>query len=114
MGTTHTEHQSGASPVVAFDFDGTLTTRDSFKAFLRWKAGAAGYAIGLIRLAPSALAWLAHRDRGRLNGTYLDYIFTTRMRVTEWETVADIRADGTFRTPPPSDHNLIRATVLLP
>ena len=56
----------------------------------------------------------AKGDRGRLNGTYLDYIFTTRMRVTEWETVADIRADGTFRTPPPSDHNLIRATVLLP
>lgn len=56
----------------------------------------------------------AKGDRSRLNGTYLDYIFTTRMRVTEWETVADIKADGTFRTPPPSDHNLIRATVLLP
>ena len=56
----------------------------------------------------------AKGDRARLNGTYLDYIFTTKMRVTEWETVADIKADGTFRTPPPSDHNLIRATVLLP
>lgn len=56
----------------------------------------------------------AKGNRDRLNGTYLDYIFTTRMRVTEWETVADVLADGTFRTPPPSDHNLIRATVLLP
>ena len=56
----------------------------------------------------------AKGDRDRLNGTYLDYIFTTKMRVTEWETVADIKADGTFRKAPPSDHNLIRATVLLP
>ena len=56
----------------------------------------------------------AKGDRKRLNGTYLDYIFTTKMRVTEWETVADIKADGTFRKAPPSDHNLIRATVLLP
>ena len=48
----------------------------------------------------------AKGDRDRLNGTYLDYIFTTKMRVTEWETVADIKANGTFRTPPPSDHNL--------
>lgn len=56
----------------------------------------------------------AKGDRNRLNGTYLDYIFTTKMRVTEWETVADITSGGTFRTPPPSDHNLVRATVLLP
>jgi endonuclease/exonuclease/phosphatase family metal-dependent hydrolase len=56
----------------------------------------------------------AKGNRDRLNGTYLDYIFTTRMRVTEWETVADIKADGTFRKAPPSDHNLIRATVVLP
>jgi endonuclease/exonuclease/phosphatase family metal-dependent hydrolase len=53
-------------------------------------------------------------DPGRLNGTYLDYIFTSRMRVTEWETVADAKSNGTFRKAPPSDHNLIRATVLLP
>jgi endonuclease/exonuclease/phosphatase family metal-dependent hydrolase len=56
----------------------------------------------------------AKGDRDRLNGTYLDYIFTSRMRVTEWKTVADITSDGTFRKPPPSDHNLVRATVLLP
>jgi len=52
--------------VVAFDFDGTLTTHDSFTAFLKWRAGAARYALGLARLAPSALAYLIHRDRGRI------------------------------------------------
>lgn len=53
-------------PIVAFDFDGTLTVRDSFKAFLRWRAGPVRYALGLARLAPGALAYLVHRDRGRI------------------------------------------------
>jgi phosphatidylglycerophosphatase C len=53
-------------PIVAFDFDGTLTVRDSFTAFLKWRAGPARYALGLVRLAPSALAYLVHRDRGRI------------------------------------------------
>jgi phosphatidylglycerophosphatase C len=53
-------------PVVAFDFDGTLTVRDSFTAFLKWRAGPARYALGLVRLAPAALAYLVHHDRGRI------------------------------------------------
>jgi phosphatidylglycerophosphatase C len=56
----------GAPPVVAFDFDGTLTVHDSFMAFLRWRAGAARYALGLVRLAPAGLAYLLHRDRGKV------------------------------------------------
>ncbi|WP_309605687.1 HAD-IB family hydrolase [Phenylobacterium sp.] len=53
-------------PVVAFDFDGTLTTRDSFTAFLKWRAGTWRHAAGMLRLAPAAIAYLFHRDRGRL------------------------------------------------
>ena len=53
-------------PVVAFDFDGTLTIRDSFTAFLKWRAGPTRYALGLVRLAPAAVAYLFHRDRGRI------------------------------------------------
>ncbi|WP_374570417.1 HAD-IB family hydrolase [Phenylobacterium sp.] len=52
--------------VVAFDFDGTLTIRDSFMAFLRWRSGGARYALGLVRLAPAAFAYLFDRNRGRL------------------------------------------------
>ncbi len=44
-------------PLVAFDFNGTLTWRDSFAAFLAWRAGAARYAWGLARLAPATLAY---------------------------------------------------------
>jgi phosphatidylglycerophosphatase C len=53
-------------PVVAFDFDGTLTTRDSFTAFLKWRAGPRRHALGILRLAPAAAAYLFHRDRGRI------------------------------------------------
>lgn len=53
-------------PLVAFDFDGTITVKDSFTTFLSWRAGPLRYARGLIRLLPAALAYLIHRDRGRI------------------------------------------------
>jgi len=53
-------------PIVAFDFDGTLTVKDSFTGFLAWRVGMARYVAGLVRLAPSLIAYLIHRDRGRL------------------------------------------------
>lgn len=56
----------GVPPVVAFDFDGTLTVRDSFIAFLKWRAGPWRYLLGLVRLLPSALTYLLDRDRGRI------------------------------------------------
>ena len=40
-------------PLVAFDFDGTLTCRDSFLAFLAWRAGAGRYAAGVLRSRPT-------------------------------------------------------------
>jgi phosphatidylglycerophosphatase C len=48
--------------VAAFDFDGTLTVRDSFNAFLRWRSGRRKF----VRLIPEALAYAGHRDRGRI------------------------------------------------
>lgn len=53
-------------PIAAFDFDGTLTVRDSFTAFLQWRAGPARYALGMAKLAPAALRYLIDRDRGRI------------------------------------------------
>jgi phosphatidylglycerophosphatase C len=54
------------TPVVAFDFDGTLTVRDSFNAFLIWRRGPLRAAITATTLLPAAIAYLFHRDRGRL------------------------------------------------
>src|SRR4051812_35202191 len=56
----------GPEVLVAFDFDGTMTTRDSFLAFLRWRAGWFGYYLRMIRLAPAAISYLFNRDRGRI------------------------------------------------
>ena len=53
-------------PIAAFDFDGTLTVRDSFTAYLRWRRGPFAYAAGLARLAPALGRYLLDRDRGAL------------------------------------------------
>ncbi len=57
--------QSG-QPIVAFDFDGTLTIRDSFTEFLRWRAGKRGWALGMARMAPAVANYARDRDRGRI------------------------------------------------
>jgi phosphatidylglycerophosphatase C len=49
---------------VAFDFDGTLTWKDSFRDFLAWRTGSRDYALGLARMGGPALAYLRNRDRG--------------------------------------------------
>ncbi len=52
---------------------------------------------------------------GVINGTYMDYIFTSPIiRTLEWETVVDIDANDRFVGVIPSDHNMVRATLLLP
>lgn len=48
------------------------------------------------------------------NGTQLDFIFVTKMRVSEWETVAKVDENRRFVGTIPSDHNMVRATVWLP
>ncbi len=52
--------------IVAFDFDGTLTVRDSFTGFLRKRAGRRRWALGLVRLAPATAAYAKDRDRGAI------------------------------------------------
>lgn len=53
-------------PLVAFDFDGTITVEDSFTAFLKWRVGPVRYLLGGLKLLPGLLAYLVHRDRGRI------------------------------------------------
>ena len=77
-----------ARPLVAFDFDGTLSFRDSFMAFLAWRSGAGAYALGLARLAPAALAYLADRDRGRLKAA-ATRIFLRGIKRTELDAACD-------------------------
>ena len=51
----------------------------------------------------------------RPNGTYIDYIFTSpKVKVLEWENVAHLDANHNYVGKQASDHNLQRATVVLP
>ena len=52
--------------IVAFDFDGTLTVRDSFTQFLRWRAGPGGWTLGLVKMAKATAAYARDRDRGAI------------------------------------------------
>jgi len=60
------DEQVEEAGVVAFDFDGTITVKDSFMTFLRWRVGAGRFNAGMMRLAPASLAYLGHRNRGRI------------------------------------------------
>ena len=57
--------------LVAFDFDGTLTHRDSFTAFLAWRAGARRWLWGLVKLVPAMAGYAFNRDRGLLKGRFV-------------------------------------------
>jgi len=83
-------------PIVAFDFDGTLTVRDSFTAFLRWRAGPAAYWAGLAWLAPAAARYARDRDRGRLKAAAVR-LFLGGMSRIEIEDAAREFAEGHAR-----------------
>jgi endonuclease/exonuclease/phosphatase family metal-dependent hydrolase len=48
------------------------------------------------------------------NGTYIDYILTSKMRVSSFENVATLDSAGNYAGVIPSDHNMIVAKVGLP
>jgi phosphatidylglycerophosphatase C len=64
--TSSEEKPTRAGPLVAFDFDGTMTVHDSFKAFLHWREGSVTYWTGMVKLVPALLAYPFHRSRARL------------------------------------------------
>lgn len=53
-------------PVVAFDFDGTISTVDSFVLFLRYIAPGVQFWLNLIETLPAFLQYPFDRDRHRL------------------------------------------------
>lgn len=53
--------------------------------------------------------------KGYALGAHLDYIFTAkRIQVQEYKVVMSLKSNGTFSGVIPSDHNMVRATILLP
>jgi len=90
----------GGPVLVAFDFDGTLTVRDSFTGFLRWRAGALGFGLGFTRLIPAAIRYLSHRDRGIIKAEAVKVFLkgVTRERLeTDAKAYAEFAAPALFR-----------------
>ena len=71
-GLAHSSGRRAFRPLVAFDFDGTLTCRDSFRDFLTWRAGGARFALEMARLAPAFAVYAQRRDRGRLKQAIIE------------------------------------------
>ena len=68
---------SGAQrPIVAFDFDGTLSVRDSFMAFLAWRASRPRFVSGLLKLAPAGFIYWLNRDRNALKAAAVSEFLT--------------------------------------
>jgi phosphatidylglycerophosphatase C len=99
--------RAGSSPrLVAFDFDGTLTVKDSFNAFLAWRTPPARLALALLRLAPRLAAYAFDRDRGRvkaaavgvlLGGTSRDQLAAEAERFAETHAARLFRPDALAR-----------------
>jgi phosphatidylglycerophosphatase C len=81
--------EADGRPVAAFDFDGTLTVRDSFIAFLTWSVPPTRLAGALIQLAPAFLVYLVGRDRGRLKAATIRVLLG---RIPRTELQAQARA----------------------
>ncbi|WP_411288366.1 HAD-IB family hydrolase, partial [Phenylobacterium sp.] len=84
--------QDRTAEIVAFDFDGTLTVEDSFTAFLKWRAGPWRYGLGCVRLIPAGVAYLFHRDRGRIKAAAVA-VFLKGARRRDLEVEAQRFAD---------------------
>ena len=96
MGSPQIGRQGAASrPLVAFDFDGTLSFRDSFNAFLAWRSGPVRLALGLIALLPACAAYLVNRDRGRLKAAAVR-VFLGGLQQAELEAACDAFAHSSL------------------
>ncbi len=82
-------------PIAAFDFDGTLSVRDSFMAFLRWRAPYARWLIGMIRLAPAGLVYVLNRDRERLKSAAVA-VFLRGLSRSRLESEAEAFAEAVW------------------
>lgn len=63
--------------IFVFDFDGTITTRDTFALFLRYYAGTAKWLLNIIRLLPTFIAYkLGRIDRHAVKKAVINRFFS--------------------------------------
>lgn len=81
--------------IVAFDFDGTLSIRDSYTTFLRWRVGDAVWMATMVQLIPAMLRYLVDRDRGAIKAASVD-LFLKGMKREKIEAEAERFAGSVF------------------
>jgi phosphatidylglycerophosphatase C len=80
-------------PIVAFDFDGTLSVRDSFMAFLAWRVPGPRFVSGLLKLGPASSRYLFNRDRNALKTSAVSE-FLTGVTRNQLESEAEAFCDA--------------------
>lgn len=83
-------------PIAAFDFDGTISTHDSFVAFLQHRLGVVRYGLGLLRLLPSLWLYATDRDRGRVKSDMF-LIYLQGLDHQALEAAAEAFAEQAFK-----------------
>ncbi|UDF02489.1 HAD-IB family hydrolase [Asticcacaulis sp. AND118] len=87
-------------PIHAFDFDGTLTYKDSFTAFLAWECGHLRLGAAFVRHPYMLMDYLRTRDRGALKSHLLFNLLgpVTRDHLqTRFGAFAEATGDRLFR-----------------
>ena len=75
--------------IFVFDFDGTITTRDTFALFLRYYAGTAKWLLNITRLLPTFIAYkLGRIDRHAVKKAVINRFFSGK-------SAADVEAKAT-------------------
>jgi len=75
MSTAHIEHE-----IFVFDFDGTITTRDTFALFLRYYVGPFRWLINIFRLLPTFAAYkLGKIDRHAVKKAVIHRFFAGKL-----------------------------------
>lgn len=66
--------------IFVFDFDGTITTKDTFALFLRYYAGPIGWALNILRLLPTFAAYkLGKIDRHSVKKAVIRRFFAGKL-----------------------------------
>lgn len=91
---------SVSSPLHAFDFDGTLTYKDSFLAFLAWQCGVLKLAAVPLLGADMGLSYLWTGDRGALKSRLMFHLLGPMPRAdleARFDAFAKARGQSLFR-----------------
>lgn len=90
MPQAHTPTTDAAVRMTAFDFDGTITTKDTFALFLRYYAGTLRWLINIILLLPSFVSYSIHLiDRNEVKARVVQRFFSNEPAQKVWQRALD-------------------------